>query len=125
MKKELFAYLTLLGLLIGSAISILYLNKIVETMTTHVHAAEEACIQGNYALAEDELSSALQLWINIDEYSHIFIRHAEIDTATDAYYSALSAIQQKEISALADLQMVQYHISSILSMEKPSFKSIL
>ena len=124
MKKELFSALTILSLVAGAVINIVHLNKLVNTMTQHIDKAIVACSVTDYNTAEAELSAALTLWVDSDSYTHVFIRHSEIDATTDSYYDALAAIQSKNQEAISLMRKTQYHIESIQSMEKVSLKSI-
>ena len=125
MKKEFFAFIALIALIIGAVVSTIHLQKIVNTMSQHILSAKEAYLKEDYSLAENELSFAKNIWLENDAYTHIFIRHSEIDATTDSYYTALSQLSQKDPSVIYSLDAVQYHISSILSMEIPSTKSVL
>lgn len=125
MKKEYFALTVLVILIIGSIINILHLRNIVNTMSTHLQAAKDAYLIENYSYAENELMLAQSILLNNDAYTHVFIRHSEIDTATDTFYNALSELSQKDASVIYTIESIQYHISSILSMEIPSIKSVL
>ena len=124
MKKELLAGFTLLSLILGAAYNLIYLKQLVQNMNTHLSTAEQAYSINNFSVAESELSTALEIWLNADEYTHIFIRHSEIDAATDAYYEALSSVREKDVSAPSFIQKVKYHINSIYSMELLTLKSI-
>jgi len=125
MKKELFAIVILIGLLVGAIGNLTHLSRLTDQMNAHIMSAQNACLELQYEQAEDSLSQALDLWLNADEYTHIFIRHSEIDAATDAYYEALSALQDRDSSAVAMINMVQYHINGILAMERVTPKSVL
>lgn len=124
MKKEIVTCFTLLILFLGAAYNIMHLKHLTEYMNNHLTIAEQAYTTQNYTDAEAELYAALQLWLSADDYTHIFIRHSEIDAATDAYYESLSAIQEKAPSALTAIQKVEYHINSIYSMELLTLKSV-
>ena len=124
MKKELLAGFTLLSLIFGAAYNLVHLKNLVESMNAHLSTAEQAYALNNFSYAESELSAALETWLNADEYTHIFIRHSEIDAATDAFYDALSSVREKNASAPSFIQKTKYHINSIYSMELLTLKSI-
>ena len=125
MKKEFIALIILSALIIGSIANVLYLDRLVTNMDSHIKAAIDAYTVKNIESAEYELSCALGEWLNNEAYTHVFIRHAEIDTTTDAYYEALSAIHEKSDSTIALLSKTRYHIKSILSMEQVTLKSVM
>ena len=124
MKKEFFAIITIVALVIGSIINIIHLKDLVNTMSHHITNSISAYNQNDYSLAEQELSTAMNVWLESDGYTHVFIRHSEIDAVTDTYYDALTAIQNKESASVTLMRKIQYHIQSILSIECVSFKSV-
>ena len=125
MKKELVALIIILVMIISSVANILHLDRLVKNMDAHTVAAINAYHAENIDLAEHELILALDSWLNAEAYTHVFLRHSEIDTTTDAYYEALSAIHEKSESTIALLSKARYHIKSILSMEQVTFKSVM
>ncbi len=71
------------------------------------------------------LNDALELWLKSDRYTHIFIRHSEIDSTTDAFYELKESLMDGEsISARAAYEKLRYHLMSIDEMEHPSLGSI-
>lgn len=125
MKKEIFAIITILLLIVASLINIFHLNNLIDSMTTHINAAIFALNVGDISIAESELNNALKIWLNSSKYTHVFIRHTEIDAITDAYFDALAAIKSENNSAITLIEQTKYHLESILSIEKLSLESVL
>lgn len=125
MKKEIFAIITILLLIVASLINIFHLNRLIDSMSTHINAAIFALNVGDISIAESELNNALKIWLNSNKYTHVFIRHTEIDAITDAYFDALAAIKSKNNSAITLMEQTKYHLESILSIEKLSLESVL
>lgn len=125
MKKEIFAIITILLLIVASLINIFHLNRLIDSMSTHINAAIFALNIGDISIAESELNNALKIWLNSNKYTHVFIRHTEIDAITDAYFDALAAIKSKNNSAITLMEQTKYHLESILSIEKLSLESVL
>jgi len=125
MKKELFAALTIVLLTAASVINILHIKKLIENIGVTVEHASAACLAEDFSSANTELNTALQTWLDADDYTHIFIRHSEIDTTTDAFYEALEAVlcEDRE-SASAALGKLSYHLQSILTMEYVTLRSV-
>lgn len=125
MKKELFAFLVIITLLIGSISSLTHLNDLISQINTHIEYSLLYCSLDDYEAAHTEMEKALQLWNNSENYTHVFIRHSEVDTASDGFYDALSAIYDREkYEAEYQLKKLQYHTDSILRMEQISLRSI-
>lgn len=125
MKKELCAGLLLAALFIGALINIAYLRGFIGGLTDTLDISRAAAASGDFAAAEDTLRSAIEVWTEADEYTHIFIRHSEIDSTTDAFYELLSdVLSQDGESAEGAYEKLSSHLSSILTMEQVTFGSI-
>ena len=125
MKKEILAALTIIGLLAGSVVNILHLESLIDEISVHLYESSLECETSNLSLAENEVRNALDLWLNADDYTHIFIQHSEIDAASDIFYDILSAINDEDsASAMASIEQLYYHLNSIYTMELVTFRSV-
>lgn len=126
MKKEGIAAGIILILIVGAVINVLYLRHFTDDITERIHNSQTYCAQEDYDTAESELRSALDIWLEADWYTHIFIRHAEVDSTSDAFYDTLSClIERDQDSAVSAYEKLLYHIDSIVSMEHVTLKSVL
>ena len=125
MKKEFFASLTILSLLLISIAGYIHLTKLTNSITEHTNKAMGAVSQANFELARTELNAALLLWNDDEQYTHIFIRHSEVDTVSDAFYEALGNVcsNQKEEAQISILKLM-YHVNSVQSMERITLRSV-
>lgn len=125
MKKELCALGIILALIVGAAVNIFHVHALGQALTAQVTAAQSCCRREDYESAEDALRKGLDLWLSADGYTHIFIRHGEIDGTSDAFYEALAAISEQDgDGAVNACEKLQYHIDSIVSMECVTPKSV-
>lgn len=125
MKKELIAGSVILLLIAGAVINVLHLRALSSSLTEHIQNAQTASAEEIFDRAEKELRAALDTWLDADGYTHIFIRHSEIDSTSDAFYDALSCIAEQDgDGAVAACEKLQYHIDSIVSMEYVTLKSV-
>ena len=76
MKKEVCAAGIILCLIAGAVWNVYHLENLAGRMTEHIRAAETAEAEGRSLRAEQELRLALEIWLDADGYTHIFIRHA-------------------------------------------------
>ena len=127
MKREIWAAMLLAILFAGSLWNIRAIDRLTDKIGQYLDRSEQAIASGDTASAEKELQTALDIWLKSDSYTHIFIRHPEIDGTADAFYEALQALMEgedeKEISAQYD--KLRYHLESISRMEHLSFGSIM
>ena len=125
MKRELCALLLMLAMFGAAAWNIRRADRLTNEMAEHLELSEKALLSGDRSYAESELDAALRIWQNAEHYTHIFIRHAEIDSVSDAFFQlrqGLLAGDGKELSAAYDLLF--YHVQSIDRMEHISPGSV-
>lgn len=126
MKKEIIAVAALVILLGLSVFNIYHMDNLAQELLIHVDASQNFAENGDFDSAEEELRKAIDLWAASDGYTHIFIRHPEIDGATDAFYELLSDVRSGDLEAsVGSYEKVQAHIKSIAGMEHITIGSIL
>ncbi|MBQ9685295.1 MAG: DUF4363 family protein [Oscillospiraceae bacterium] len=118
MKRETGAAALLILLLAVSLWNIRRVDQTVDEIEEHLKYSEKAALGGDSAFAEAELEAALRLWRAADNYTHVFIRHPEIDTANDAFYTLMQLLRAGEGRSLtAAYDQLRYHLEGIASME--------
>lgn len=126
MKRELAAIAILVLLIAGSWLNLRYLDSLTETLEEKLLLSQNAAEIGNMDIAEEALTDALDIWLNADGYTHIFIRHSEIDTISDAFYELYDALLSGENDSLeAAYGKLIYHLDSVTEIEHLSLRSIL
>ena len=125
MNREICAYLLLLALFLGSLYNIHVMDEKIGSLRADVGKAYESAQNSDFEDAERQLHSAADRWLGMDEYTHIFIRHTEIDSATDAFFDMLSDIASKDAeSAEGSYRKLDAHLKSLITIEHLSFGSI-
>ena len=125
MKRELAAG-TLLALLIAGAWwNIRAVDRLTGDILAGLDTAQAAEARGQPEEAREALDKALKRWLEADRYTHIFIRHAEIDATADAFYELQSQLLSGEGDSSAAYDKLRYHLESIRQMEHPGLGSIL
>ena len=125
MKKEIFA-LSLLALLFAASLfNIRYFDRLCLDIAAEVRASSEALQTEGRAAAQEHLDQALHIWLDADSYTHIFIRHPEIDSTADAFYELGQALEENSESCRAAYDKLLYHLESIRTMEHLRFGSIM
>ncbi len=125
MKKAIAAAI-LLALLFGAAAwNIAHIDSLTGDLTALADEALGYCRAEDYGAAEDSLREAIKLWYSAENYTHIMIRHSEVDSATDAFYAALEPILTGDKDAAESaIECLKAHLQSIDSMEHVSFRSV-
>ena len=125
MTKELIAAALLVLLILGSWLNLLYLDALISDIEARLDLSMRSYWLGSGMQAHGELLDAFALWLHADSYTHVFIRHAEIDAASDAFYELQSAIFSHDAdAAAAGCGKLLYHLRSMSSMEHVTVKSV-
>ena len=125
MSRELAAGALLLLLMAGAWWNIHAVDALTGEILRELNASQAAAEQGDPPGAQAALDKALNRWLEADSYTHIFIRHAEIDATADAFYELQSQLLSGEGDSSAAYNKLRYHLDSIQRMEHPSLGSIL
>ena len=126
MKKEIIAILLLALLFVGSLYNISVMDDMVMTLEGKVEASFSAAKNGDFENAHELIDEAAADWLSRDGYTHIFIRHSEIDSTTDAFFEYISDISAEEKgSAEGSFEKLMAHLDSLKTIEHISFGSVL
>ena len=125
MKKEIIAVILLALVFAGALINIKYDDQMIYDLEAEVKTAMESTRNGDFDNAKSQLDTAAEHWLSLDGYTHIFIRHSEIDSVTDAFFNLRSAIYEEEAGNCEGAYgQLMAHLESIRTMEHIRFGSI-
>lgn len=125
MKREHGAVLLLLALILIAAWNVRHADFMTDQIGETLIRSERAAQRGDYDLALENVRSALQLWRNASSYTGVFLRHADIDGVTDAFYELVSLLQQREQAALpSGFARLRYHLRTLDRMEHISPETV-
>ena len=125
MKREIAAALLLAAMFGVSLWSIRRTDRLTDEVEQHLALSEKALRADDRAKAETELEAALRVWRAAEGYTHVFLRHAEVDSVSDAFFAlqqGLCAGDGLELGAAYDL--LRYHLGCIDTMEHISPGSV-
>jgi hypothetical protein len=124
-RKTIVATVILVLLLVGTLFNIRCLDGYIGQMQGYVGDAQSSAETGDFDGAVASLRQAVDLWNSIDGYTHIFIRHSEIDSASDAFYELLGDLYARDAdTARGSFEKVLYHLESISKIEHLTLGSI-
>ena len=123
MTRELCAYALLAAILIGSLLNISFMEGTVGELREEAYRAYLAAEAGDTDTARDILTAASDRWASLDSYTHVFIKHGDINSATDAFFDMLTCIENGD-PALGSYRRLDAQLYSIVSAEGLSFGSI-
>ena len=119
MKKELFAGLFLIAILAGVLTNNHFLGKLSDELQLLITDAENAALNEDWVSAADAAEKALDLWISSDKYTHVVLRHSEIDAATDALCQLLTSVYEQDAASVTGAaRQTSLKLGSIIEIEK-------
>lgn len=125
MKKEIVAALLLLLIFSGVLINIRINERIVSSLINEVDMSYENLKNGNEDKAMQQLDTAIEHWLNLDGYTHIFIRHSEINSTTEAFYGFRSDVGSGDADAAnGSYGLLKETLLSLMTMEQISLGSV-
>lgn len=125
MKKEIAAAVILALLFIGVIVNIHVASNIILDLKEDVTVAYESAQKGDFDRAKPQLDAAVEHWMSLDGYTHIFIRHSEINSTTEAYFQLKSDIYAEDMGAVeGSYGLLMATLDSLMTMEQLSFGSI-
>ena len=125
MKKEIAAAIVLIALFAGVMLNIKVSGNIILSLEDDVTAAYESARNGDFDRAKPQLDAAIEHWMSLDGYTHIFMRHSEINSTTEAYFQLKSDIYAEDIGAAeGSYSLLMADLDSLMTMEQISFGSI-
>lgn len=125
MKKEIVAAVLLLLILAGVSLNIRVNERIVSSLINEVDKSYESLKNGDSTKAAEQLDNAIEHWLNLDGYTHIFIRHSEINSTTDAFYGFRSDVGSGDADAAnGSYGLLKETLLSLMTMEQISLGSV-
>ncbi len=125
MKKEIISAVLLLLIFSGVLVNIRINERIVSSLINEVDMSYENLKNGNEDKAMQQLDTAIEHWLNLDGYTHIFIRHSEINSTTDAFYGFRSDVGSGDADAAnGSYGLLKETLLSLMTMEQISLGSV-
>lgn len=125
MKREYVAVFLIVAIFALSMINIRYIENKAQALEDNIVTAEKLYFSGDKEGAVSDITDSLDAWLSWDSYSHIMLRHSEIDVITDEYYDLLSELQGENETSKASFEKLKEDLRSLVSKERITLRSIL
>ncbi len=126
MKREWVAGALLVLLFLAALVNIVCLDRLIGRIETEIDRAQEFAESGNFTAAEEALDTAIAHWMDANSYTHIFIRHPEIDSTSDAFFELKELLAEENADGFPSaFEKLKYHLNSIDEMEHIRLGSVL
>ena len=124
-KRESAAIFVLTVMVLLSVWNLKKIDSLTDSIIILLSKSQTSAENLDSKTAMKSLNEGLELWLRADRYTHIFIRHCEIDSTTDAFYELKESLMGDDpLSTRAAYEKLRYHLESIDGMEHPSLGSI-
>lgn len=118
MKRELFAASLLVLLCLLAAWNIHRVDQLTESIMQNLERAEYAASLGDEKTAIKNFQTGLSIWKTASSYTNVFLRHPDVDTASDVFYELEGLLEQGDtVSLPAAFEKLRYHLRSLAYME--------
>ena len=125
MKKELFTVALLISILALSLLNSSKLAKLTDELSAMIEDCGELAYAGKWEECGQHVDNAIRTWAENDTYTHIVLRHNDIDSVTDDIYALREHIYAQDAGeTYGSLKLVLEHLESLSSMEKIRLGSI-
>lgn len=125
MKKAILAGALMLGMLGLSVWNICHLDAFTDELEVTLELSRALWAEGDAEQAAVLAEQALSDWFAAEGYTHIFIRHAEVDSATNAFYELLTILSSEDVAAAGHAyDQLESHLRLIDAMEHVTVKSV-
>ena len=125
MKKEIVALTLLLLILAGNIWNQHRLDELTAGLLSLTESAYTAALARDWTEASLSAEASEKLWLDADRYTHIFIRHTDIDALTEAFCDFRGAVAGQETGELlASYLRLKALLTSLRGMEKLSIGSV-
>lgn len=109
----------------GVMLNIRASERIVSSLMSEVDAAYAQLKGGDNESAVKTIDRTIERWLMLDGYTHIFIRHSEINSTTEAFFQFKSDISSGDAdTAEGSYGLLSETLRSIMTMEQISLGSI-
>ena len=125
MKREYIAVLLIAAIFALAMINIHHIESKTLALTDDIELAEKLYVKGDSEGAAADIKKSLNTWLAWDSYSHIMLRHSEVDVITDAYYELLCELEGEDKVTEAAFGKLKEALASIADKERISLNSIL
>lgn len=123
--KEITAALLLVTLLGLSLVNAHLIEKKTSEMSEMVTRSEALYFEDNPDEAAQLLIDTMEGWHEMERYTHIMLRHSEIELVIDGFYELLGQLESPDGATHMDYERLRVILSGIADAEQVRWGSIL
>ena len=125
MKREIAAGLLLLAMLAGSLVNLRFYDALTDRIETELARSRAAVEAGDFEAARESCGRAEETWLGAKRYTHVFIRHQEVDGTSDAFFELMQLLcEENAEGCAAAFDKLLYHLDGNAGMEHPTLGSV-
>lgn len=125
MKKEAAAVALLLVIFSAAIWNNRHLKGLTESLSGQAAVLYDAVERGSWAEADAAAAALTERWEDAEKYTHVFIRHGEIDAVTNTVCTLRAAVRARDTQAVwASSLQLRTTLSGIRKTERLRLGSI-
>ena len=125
MKREWIAVGLLSLLFAAASLNIVKADRLLDLININLARSENAVSRDDYETAAANFENGFSIWQGARLYTNVFLRHPDVDAASDAFYDLRQLLLQKDKEALpAAFARLRHRLEVIDYMEHPSIGTI-
>ena len=125
MKKEIFVIALLALMLAAAIVNVRFLGKLTDDVVKIAEKAANLATEGKWGEAETQAKAASKKWEDSETYTHIVLRHSEIERSTEVLNGLLREIYMREEGGVKGaLAAAKSQMTSLASIERVRLGSI-
>ncbi len=125
MKKEVFAAALLAVIFALSVANAYCLDKLTGEIIELVDESGRMATCGEWEKSQEAAENASRIWKEQDPYTHIVLRHSDIESMNDDFYELLEHVYSHDAGATSSsAALVSEHLSSINQIEQIRIGSV-
>jgi len=125
LKKEIVALAALALLLIGAFVNIHFLNRLTGEIIAYIEEADWYIREENWDKAREKAEKANARWEGSESYTHIVLRHSDIDSAGNTLTELLKEIKEENAGAAeAAAKAAAARFRSVATIERVRLGSV-
>ncbi|PKM74164.1 MAG: hypothetical protein CVU91_03730 [Firmicutes bacterium HGW-Firmicutes-16] len=125
MIREIIAVSLLFALLALSLFNVKYIENKTDILANEIEQAHELYQNGDNEGAASHVEESLNNWLSWESYSHIMLRHSEIDIITGAYFALLEELEGDAKVTGASFDALIETLNDIAKKERITLGSLL
>lgn len=125
MKKEILAGAIFLVVILCVFLNIFFINKMMDELFELIDSSEASAMSEDWISAESSAEKAAEIWKKNEKYTHIVLRHSEVNETSEAFFNFLESIYTKDPGSVkGNTRLLKSRLQEIIDIESITVGSV-